>query len=359
MDKNILIREYREGDEVSILKLRGLVLSSPKDMDWWIWQHKQNPAGHAVFTIAEDEGEREIVGHFGYIPLKFKIESDICLVVAAVDSMVRHGYRGYGIYSQSRQELLKIGGRNNFIFEYSFPNLNMLPINRKYGITPVFQKTPLWVKPLRVRNVVTRYLKNGSILASLITAIGKGLVRITDRSIDCEIRTQVREVKEIDERFDTLWHQASSHHKIMLIRDRAYLDWRYVKKPDADYTIYISEDRDKLLGYIVLRTIVDNGLRIGWIVDILTSYKDNPASIDLLTKAVQYFKAIGIDMVLCVMPPKAYLAASLIKHGFLMISKWRRHKYQIFCEVIIPKYPESLLHNPDNWYLTRGDSDLI
>jgi hypothetical protein len=132
-----------------------------------------------------------------------------------------------------------------------------------------------------------------------------------------------------------------------------------VKKPDADYTIYVSEDKDKLLGYIVLRTIEDNDLRIGWIADMLTSSRDSPASMDLITKAVQYFKVMGIDMVLCVMPPKAYIATSLRKHGFLMISKWRRYKFQIFCEIIIPKYPESLLHNPDNWYLTRGDSDLI
>ncbi len=358
MNRNITIREYREGDEASIMKLRGLVLSGPKDMDWWVWQHKQNPAGPAIISVAEDEVTNEIVGHFCHIPLRVKVKTMTHIIIQGIDTMVHPNFRGLGVYNRIRDRNHEIIRLKNVLFTYTYPNKLMYRIHKDARLKTIFKKTPLWIKPLKLKNIVTRYLNNDS-LASLIAAIGKGLVRITDRSIDYEIRTQVREVKEIDERFDYLWKQASSLHEIMLVRDRAYLNWRYVKKPDADYTIYISEDDNQLLGYVVLRNLEDNGLRIGWIADMLTSSKDSPASMDLITRAIQYFRITGMDVALCVMPPKVYLKNSLGKCGFLFVSRLRKKMNAIRIRLLKPEYNDSLVNNPNNWYLTRGDSDLI
>ncbi len=359
MDKNIVIREYREGDEVSIMKLRGLVLSGSKDMDWWVWQYKQNPAGEPIIIVAEDGDTNEIVSHFSYIPLRMKIENNIIYAVTSVDLMVHPNYRGLGIYNKSRLKGLGIARQKGYIFEYSFPNLDMLPINRKYGIRPVFKKTPLWVKTLHFDNVVAKYLNNHGILTSFVKAASMGLMRVIDRSRNYQITTQLREINKIDERFDTLWQEASSHHKITLVRDRAYLEWRYIKKPGTEYTIYIAEQDIQLRGYIILRIVEENGLRIGWIVDILTRSKHSLVMMDLIGKAIQYFRMLKIDVILCVIPPSTYLATSIKKFGFLMLSRWRRQEFQIVCVVITPKYHESLLYNPNHWYLTRGDSDLV
>ncbi len=235
----------------------------------------------------------------------------------------------------------------------------MFRINQRRGIRSVFKHIPFWIKPIKPDNIVTRYLRRGNILTGLTLSIAGGIIRLIDRSKNYQVHTQVREVRDIDERFDVLWQQASSHHKIMMVRDRAYLDWRYIKKPNADYTIYVSENRGQLLGYIVLRVIQNNGLTVGWIVDILTNSKDSPAGMDLIGKAIQYFRMVDTDIIWCAMPPKAYLAPVLRKFGFLMISKLRRGKERINCRTFTTKYPDSFLHNPNNWYLTRGDSDLI
>jgi hypothetical protein len=354
-----VIREYKDGDEVSIMKLRGLVLSGPKDMDWWQWQHKQNPAGHVSIFIAESEKSHEIVGHNCDLPLRMKVNNEVCQAMTAIDAMVHPDYRGLGIYSRIRQSLDRISQQKEISLRYSWPNQNMLPINLKMGIKPVFKYVPFWIKPMRPANIVNRYFKKNTALTQLLTTLAKGVIKIADMQKSHQIYTQVREVKEIDGRFDTLWQQASSLHEIMMVRDRAYLDWRYVKKPDADYTIYVSEQDDQLLGYIVLRSVEDNGLKVGWIADILTCSRDTLAAMDLITKAIQHFEAKGEDMILCVMPPRAYLAPRLRKCGFFNVSKLRRGKERINCREFTAKYPESFLHNPNNWFLTRGDSDLI
>ncbi len=363
MNKNITIREYREGDEASIMKLRGLVLSGSKDMDWWVWQYKQNPAGQAIIVVAEIEGKKEnryrIVGHQSAYPLRIKIENDVHLTVQAIDAMVHPDYRGLGIFNKVRRMTNEIQRRNNIKFGYHFPNEITASAGIRAGAQVVFKKTPLWIKLLHPENLTTKYIKNNRALVALASIASKGLVKLTDRQGNYQIRTQIKEIEEVDERFDDLWQKAFSLHKTMLVRDRAYLDWRYIKKPDANYTIFISEDEGQLLGYIVLRIIEDNGLRIGWIADILTNSRDTPAVMDLIAKGTRYFNNIDMDVVLCVMPPKGYIAPSLKKIGFFTIPRWRKMVYPICIRPYMEEYPKSQLLNPNNWYLTRGDSDLI
>ncbi len=360
MNTKITIREYREGDETSIMKLRGLVFADSKSMDWWVWQHKQNPAGEAIIIVGDNEKEQGIVGHVCFMPLRIKIRDEDCLAAVIVDIMVHPDYRGHGLYGQLRLEAIKIAQQNNILFTSSFPNEISSRIRfRIPGSKTIFKKTPLWIKPFQVENIVTMYFKKNNMLNPLLVVITKGITRITDRSRNYQIRTQVREVKEIDDRFDILWEKGSSLHRIMMVRDKAFLDWRYIKKPDAEYTIYISEQSNQLLGYVVLRIIEDNGLKTGWIADILTSAKNSLAAMDLIAKAIHHCKAMGVDMIMCVMPPKAYLAPTLRKHGFSYSYKLLRKLNPIRIAPILPKHPEVILVNPSNWYLTRGDSDLI
>ena len=359
MDKDFIIREYREGDEVSILKLRGLVLSGSKSIDWWMWQHRQNPAGPAIITVAQSEYGSGIIGHECVVPLRIKVGENTSLSGTSIDNMVHPDYRGLGVYKQIRQKVDELVKQGNIQFLYTFTNQVAYYINLKIGSRSLFKKTPLWVKPLRMENNVSRYLGGNGIPSWLLTVTGRGFIKFTTRSENYKVRTQVKEIKEVDERFDSLWEQASSHHKIMMVRDRAYLDWRYIKRPDANYTIYISEQGNQLLGYIVVRIIEDNGLQIGWITDILTSSKETPASTDLIWRAIQYFRSNEVDLVLCTLPSRAYLAHSLRRQGFLFASRWQKAISAVTVKLITPKYDESFITNPHSWYITRGDTDLI
>jgi hypothetical protein len=44
------------------------------------------------------------------------------------------------------------------------------------------------------------------------------------------------------------------------VRDKEYLNWRYVDVPDVDYTIYLAEEGEEICGYIVLRCVNEEGL---------------------------------------------------------------------------------------------------
>ncbi len=361
MNKNITIREYRDGDEASIMKLRGLVLSSPKDIDWWVWQHKLNPAGEAQIAVAELKGEGEIVAHECLMPLKMKIGANVGLVATSIDNMVHPDYRGRGIYKKVRNKMSELTQKSDIQFIYNFTNEIAARINLKMGAMGaklLFKRIPVWIKPIRLESIIATYFKN-KILTFVFTLSGNGILKLITRSSNYQVNSNIREVKAIDERFDALWEKVSTQHKIMLVRDRAYLNWRYVKKPDAEYTIYISEDDEQLLGYIILRNVKYNGIKIGWVCDMMTISKESSAAMDLITKAIQHFKTEITDIILFTLPQKTNQVLSLHKHGFIFASRWQRGLNPITISPIASAYPESFLLNPNNWYLTRGDSDLI
>ncbi len=353
------IRGYREGDEVPIMKLRSLVFNDSKGMDWWIWQHKQNPAGQAYINVAELQDEGKIIGHECYVPLRIKIGDSTGVIAVSVDNMVHPDYRGLGVYKQVRKKARELRHQNRFDFIYNFNNEIAYRINLTMGTKLLYEKAPRWIKPLDIKKFIQRYFTKSRLVAHLFTPIGNVVIKLSDRSGTSPIHTKVREVKEIDDRFDDLWQQASFLHPIMLVRDRAYLDWRYVKKPDASYTIYISEQDGQLLGFIVLKVARNNGLQMGWIADVLTHSKDTPAISDLIAKAIQHFKMVGADIISCTLPLKTYLTSSLRRFGFLFASRWQRGINPITISPITSVYPVSFLLNPNNWFITRGDSDLI
>jgi hypothetical protein len=328
-------------------------------MDWWMWQHKQNPAGQAYINVAELQGEENIIGHECYVPLRIKIGDSIGLIAVSVDNMVHPDYRGLGVYKQVRKKARELRHQNRYDFIYNFNNDIAYRINLPMGTKLLYEKAPLWIKPLDIEKFIHKYFANSRFIAHLFTPIGKVIIKLGDRSGTSPIYSKVSEVKEIDDRFNTLWQQASFLHPIMLVRDRAYLDWRYIKRPDANYTIYISEQNGRLLGFVVLRVTQNNGLQMGWIADILTHSPDMQIVSDLIDQAVKYFKMLGVDTIMCTLPLKTYLTSSLRRFGFLFASKWQRGINPITISPITSAYPESFLLNPNNWYLTRGDSDLI
>jgi GNAT superfamily N-acetyltransferase len=359
MNKNITVREYREGDEVSIMKLRGLIFGNAKSMDWWIWQRELNPAGRAIITVAEDTDKNEVIGQLCYLPLRVKVGIDIHKFASSVDGMIHPDYRGLGIYPEMIKAAWDSARKHSIKYSCNFLSELTTRIGKGTGSIPIFKKVPLWIKPLNYNRISANYFKKDNILTHSVSVVGRGIIRIIDKSRNYKIQTQVREVKEIDERFDSLWQQASSLYKVMIVRDKLYLAWRYTKRPDANYTIYVSEQDGQLLGYIVLRSIKDNGFSNGWIADILVTSCNTPAAMDLITMAIQYFIAKDIDIIRCIMPPRIYLARILKNQGFLLMSKWTNREIAIRIRELTESNLKPSLLSSENWYLTRGDSDLI
>jgi len=170
----------------------------------------------------------------------------------------------------------------------------------------------------------------------------------------------VRETSSFDQRFDSLWNEASRDHKIMVVRDKAYLTWRYVEKPANDYVILITEKGNDLLGYIVLRCMEEFGLRVGFIVDIFTIPEETGVSVDLISEAVKYFELKQMDMVGCLMLPNVRYGHSLKQAGFIKApSKLLPQDMYLGVRPISSQYPVTFFIDPNNWFINWSDHDVV
>lgn len=76
-------------------------------------------------------------------------------------------------------------------------------------------------------------------------------------------------IKSFDHRWDSLWFKFSRSFSLIVLREHAYLNWRYFKNLDKKYLVFLVKLRNEIKGYLVVREGVSKGKKVGHIVDFL------------------------------------------------------------------------------------------
>lgn len=167
---------------------------------------------------------------------------------------------------------------------------------------------------------------------------------------------QIREVDEFGEEINRLWEEVKDDYQIIPKRTDAYLNWRFVAHPTNRYPRFLLECEGEVKGYLVLRVLNREGERIGRIVDLLASRREEKFYRALISFAVEYFRERQADTIQVLETTCPELKKALRKNGFgsrlskqrpMILQGWQREE----C------IPPELLFNQDSWYFTYADSD--
>jgi len=155
-----------------------------------------------------------------------------------------------------------------------------------------------------------------------------------------------------------LWEKVSDDYEIMVIRDKEYLNWRYVNTPDLSYTTYLAEKERQILGYIILRCKELRGLVFGYIFDLLFPLDRQDIAQHLILRAVEHFKQEKADLIVYHMVgPKVY-RKSFGRSGFIF-SRFISRRFRFIARINTPNISETFVRNPRHWFIQIGDSDWI
>jgi len=260
------IRRYKKGDEDEILSLLRLVLKKPYfNKRYWKWMFLDNPAGRASIWVAEDKGS--IIAHYALIPVRVCVGDTEAIYAEAINIAVHPMYQGKGIFP-----FLVRKAKSHAKIVYSFPNKKSLPIFiHKLG----------WKQKETLDQLL--YIIDA---AKLARRKGKHffLMKLITKKphISSNSSILLRKITTFDKKTTSLWKKISKSD-IITVRDQAYLSWRFIKNPTANYTIYRAEKNNEITGYIVLKT---NGIT-GTVIDILSI--DNETLDALIAKSVDHF----------------------------------------------------------------------
>jgi hypothetical protein len=186
-------------------------------------------------------------------------------------------------------------------------------------------------------------------LSPLAPVIDLGLRAVSTHTWRRSHGRTVRELTDFDDRFDTLWMQASKQAPIVGERNAAFLRWRYAECPIRKYVTLALEtaNREQLLGYAVCYVVDDQVL----ITDLLTDGSD-AAIDDLLTGVLSWSRRNGASST-------AFHSMSSIMDSRLQRLRFVERPQENAQPVIARTTVDGGLSEEQlrNWYLTTGDED--
>ena len=315
---------------------------TPGYLDWYFLQNPNTEEqGPPVWVV---KSEREIVGQVATIPVELKAGENTTKAVWILEFILLPEFRGQGLGKRLVEEVGK-----------SYPTMITLGINE--ASTRVF--TSLGWKPLGGIHRYHRMLflgsaaKKGGLTGGALDLLSLPL-RISLKGWQQAGRFEIRHDQTVDAELDTLWKRASRQWQAAVRREHRYLTWQFLSQPGKKFELIKLYERGTLAGYAVL--FFRRGGAAGRppkaaISDLVYDERKSAEVIDgLLDAALQMAierraGSLVTDVLdLC-------LERRLKKHGFWRIQKSPRFMASSteFSEV---------LYRPENWYLTRADSDV-
>lgn len=357
-----LIRAYRDGDEERIFELWKAVnptrnSSREQWLTWWAWKYKDNPAGNPIIWFAEYNDS--LVGQYAVIPIKMKVGNGVFTCLQSVDTMTHPDYRKQGIFEALAKKTYEQAAGEEIHVIYGFPNELSYPgfVKKLDWFDVSLLKT--MIKPLNLQNIVKNYISN-RFLFSVFIPSGNLLLKILSinkrpSKVDA---LDINQISSFDDRFDNFWERISGVYDIGVVRDTAYLNWRFVNVPNTQYVIYIAERRDEILGYIILLCRELRGLLFSYIVDVVTLPGLKNVFQCLILKSIEHSNNENADILFHQVIGNEMYYNILRRNGFLS-SRFIDRRFHFIARVNTSRVSETLIRNPDRWFVQIGDSDTV
>jgi GNAT superfamily N-acetyltransferase len=345
------IARYRRADRDDVLAFIGSVASArhrDRLAAQWAWKYDANPFGDDPdpYLLLLKDGER-IVGTIADVPVRVWVGGAARLVTCTCDLLVHPEQRLRGL---SRVLIEQNVADHPVTFAWTnaaSARACERDTSRSHRVHPlVLPLDRAALAPLLAGR--SWPVRAGSRLAALASgAVGHRPRRPRRDGI------RVSEITAFDARFDDLWRRQATPARVMVVRDRSYLDWRFARRPDVRYAILAALAGEALLGYLVLRTAGRSGIRWGYLVDFLV---EAPAAwTALVDAALERFHGEGVALAACTALAPAHQRA-LYRRGFF---QWRWASPGFFyLRVNRPEPVWREFADVRRWFATMGDGDL-
>jgi hypothetical protein len=375
----LICRRFEENDLDSLLGLLRSTFNGYPEMNHWTWKYVKNPHGYPIIWVAEDNGG--IIGSYILNPVKLRIGQALVMGAQSVDAAVDNAYRGGGIFKKLASSAISQAAKDEVSLIYAFPNKISFRGQVRIGYRSMFI-IPKMFKIFKVSSLLEGKVRlSGTYLQKTLNTIDAFLTinekKISDKS-NCSLI--VREIREFDSRFEVFWKEiCKANNNVLVERDPAYLNWRYMNYPEKHYTTYVCEKNREVVGYIVVNVeknalverTATNQLSIGKIIDLQTLPNITQAAYLLVSASCAHFENEKVDIAECWMFRWHPLHRILRKFGFsdsyellkrtISLSKYSPQLiYYINSKATIQRAVRSRWspNKPCWWYLMQGDADF-
>ena len=280
-------RALLESDLPHLTALYRTVFNIEREESFWRWKYFQNPAGEHMLMAAIKPDSGQVIGTVGTIPIDMALDGRKVLGAQACDIVILPEYQKGGpffkLHKMNKQESLDRGV--NLLFGFSVEKTLKISV-RLLKFKDIFPIRRL-VKVLDPTHYIQQMVRVAWV-AKLSGKFSRHLLKtFTSTRIQLPQGYSLKEVSSFDVRYDALMKVLAGKTKIMVYKDSAYLNWRYVDCPIFDYRIFAVESDDNIAGYAVV-SIQDEEIRRAYILEMIAAPDRQDVMKPLLNQVIRH-----------------------------------------------------------------------
>jgi GNAT superfamily N-acetyltransferase len=323
------------------------------DVELWKWQYQALPTRTSYTYIARHNGK--IAGYYHIATYDF-LAGDQKLRIGQIQSVaVSPSFRGQGLFRRladfAHDELMA-----HLDLIYTFPNTRSIHTFLKYNDYLTVKPLPMLLLPLHTSEIIRsrgKFFGLEAVLGWVIDLWGKALRKGMSSGESIVVRTS------FDDEALGVFETFQNAHALRLLRNRDYMNWRYLETPKGRHFIVGLERDGKLKSVAVLKYEELFSTRGLLVVDF--AYEDDPADLNKLLGGLPSLFGAGLPHEAAFILVSALTPAvkELKKAGFIsvpqkliprqlnLLTRWMRTRSDID------------IHDPDLWLVTLGDWDVF
>jgi hypothetical protein len=344
-----VVRAYEPGDEHSLVRLLGGPFAQTGGLEHWRWKLRHWPSDAANVWLATSKGEA--VSHYGGIPLRYSLDGSAAGAMISVDAMTAPEFRRRGLLTQGVTRAFADWKAHGIAFTLGLPNAQWGSRTAAAGWQPLFPLQWL-VRPLRpevfaARRLGLPWLRH----AGVVSRLWQRWMRNRPRP---DSQVEFREVTKADYIFDRLWERGASSAGFSVVRDSAWVQWRFLASPARRYDVVLGQRNGTPVGYWATHVAKTDDKTSAFLAELFVPERDEAARESLLAGAIARANEAGADILAALAVPGTTFHASLHRAGFL-----RGPAFGVHIVPFAAALPLERMRRPASWHFSGAEFDVI
>ena len=340
-------RAPRTDDLPAILALFESAFDKTISAEHYRWKLDTRPSPVENVVIAVDESDRPVF-HSAGIPCKCLVAGKERWVMLGADVMTAPAYRRRGLNSRYSSEMYARWREAGIALVLGFTNEHWGASARNVGLRPLGPLASM-VLPLRPEKILAR--KSGIAAFGKIPLIGALWRKVRVVTDPPDPRFRIQEVRSAGPEFDTLWRSIAPELNRSLVRDGAWVTWRYFQSPDVRYRVLLARVDERPVGYVAFS---QPEARVAQIVEVFTRPDDRQAFAALLRFALSMISAEGAEVVRTLATPGTLSFEAFRRAGFFV-----RGKGMIEHIPLDASLTQAEIGEARDWHFAAADFDAV
>lgn len=343
------IRPYQPGDEGQIVALFHRVFNHSITEAYWRWKVQSQPA--PVNNVWLAVCEERIIGQYTCMPIRFWLGGQERFVMVGVDAMVDPDFRRRGMWTALVTHAHQVWAAANVAFALGLPNEQWGSRRDALGWQPLFglkwQIRPLQPVPLLFRRLHLPITWHLSPFASAWNHFWNG-------RLSADPTIELVPVTQADDTIDQLWIMARDHVHFCAIRDRAWVQWRYLDAPDNVYQVLLAQQHGQPVGYVAYALRETQNGTLAVLADLF-SLPQPTVNEAFLRLTIEHLTNQGVCAIAALAIPTSPWSRLLRRTGFSF--SWGT--FGVRAVPLDSRWSVAQLCQHDKWLLTGGEFDAV